>query len=235
MSEITMVPVTPFAIEKKAFKAGANFIGDTLSEGAKRYCYNILYRNECDPADNAHRFTLMPENAVFISIDSQLTTAGIGVDVLNADPEQLLAMLPDSMKKDIWGAWYNVDCSKRPLIRLYSENVSKMVNGAVVKVHSAGEPMRKKVNGVDTNEYALIETLPVWGFLKKNPEGKPFWLKGNDPMARIDREINQGRMAYADTLIKPSVDPGLDSGEQVSTQSEEPKPKKEVVEAPPLE
>lgn len=236
MSEITMVPVTPFAIEKKAFKAGANFIGDSLSEGAKRYCYNILYSNDCDPADNAHRFTLMPENATFISIDNQLTTAGIGVDVLNADPEQLRKMLPDSMKKDIWGAWYNVDCSKRPIVRLYTENVSRLVNGKVEKVHSVGEPMRKKgPNNTETNEYAVIETLPVWGFLKKTPEGKPFWLKGNDPLTRIDREINQGRMAYLDTFIKPSTDPGLDSGEPEQKELEQKEPQKETVEAPGLD
>ena len=238
MSEITMVPVTPCGIEKKAFKAGSNFIGDTLIEGAKRYCYNILYRNECDPADNVHRFTLMPENATFITIDNQLTTAGVDVSVLNADPTQLLEMLPDSMKKDIWGAWYNVDCSKRPLVRLYTDNVSKLVDGHVQKVHSAGEPMRKKgPKGVETNEFAVIETLPVWGFIKKNPEGKPFWLKGNDPMARIDREINQGRMAYLDTLITVTDDPGLDSGEPAA-EKPEPKPeapKEEVVEAPDLD
>lgn len=237
MSEITMVPVTPCGIEKKAFKAGSNFIGDTISEGAKRYCYNILYRNECDPADNVHRFTLMPENATFITIDAQLTTAGVDVSVLNTDPTQLLEMLPDSMKKDIWGAWYNVDCSKRPLVRLYTDNVSKLVNGQVQKVHSAGEPMHKKGPKGETNELAVIETLPVWGFLKKNPEGKAFWLKGNDPMTRIDREINQGRMAYLDTLIAVTPDPGLDSGEPGAekTESKKEAPKKEVIEAPDLE
>lgn len=237
MSEITMVPVTPCGIEKKAFKAGANFIGDAMGEGAKRYCYNILYRNECDPADNVHRFTLMPENATFITIDTQLTAAGVDVSVLNTDPTQLLEMLPDSMKKDIWGAWYNVDCSKRPLVRLYTDNVSKLVNGKVERVHAAGEPMHKKGPKGETKEFAVIETLPVWGFIKKNPEGKPFWLKGNDPMARIDREINQGRMAYLDTLIAVTEDHGLDSGEPDATEKVEPKsePKPEVIEAPDLD
>ena len=239
MSEITMVPVTPFGIEKKAFKAGATFIGDSAPSGA-RYCYNILYRNECDPADNVHRFNLMPENPTFIEIENAIKAASIDIELIAADKEMLLSLLPDSMKNDIWGAWAMIDVSKRPLVRLYTDNVSKIVDGKVVKVHGVGEPMRKKgPDGKELKEFAVIDTLPVWGFLKKNMEGVAFWLKGNDPMARIDREINQGRMAYLDTLIKPGVDPkGLDTeepgeGEVKLTVEGEKKP--ETVEMPPLE
>lgn len=235
-----MVPVTPFGIEKKTFKEGASFIG--AEQPTKRYSYNILYRNECDPADNVHRFTLMPENPTFIVIDKALESAGM--DVKDLEETDVLTMLPESMKKDIWGAWVNIDVSKRPLVRLYTDNVSKIEAGKVVPVHKAGEPMHKKgPKGEELAEYAVISTLPVWGFLKKNMEGTPFWLKGNDPMARIDREINQGRMAYLDTLVKPTADPkGLEAGEIESPKSPEPEPKPEsakrapeVVEAPPLE
>lgn len=240
--EITMVPVTPFGIEKKTFKDGARFLGEVRPDAnAKRYSYNILYRNECDPADNVHRFTLMPENPTFIVIDKTLEESGM--DVKDLEETDVLSMLPESMKKDIWGAWVNIDVSKRPLVRLYTDNVSTIKDGKVVPVHKAGEPMRKKgPKGEELPEYAAISTLPVWGFLKKNMEGTPFWLKGNDPMARIDREINQGRMAYLDTLVKPTTDPkGLEAGEIEAPKGPEPEPEPEsterapeVVEAPPL-
>lgn len=239
MEKITMVPVTPFGIEKRVFREGANFIGS--EQPTKRYSYNILYRNECDPADNVHRFTLMPENPTFIVIDAKLGEAGM--DVKDLEESDVLSMLPESMKKDIWGAWVNIDVSKRPLVRLYTDNVSKIEGGKVVPVHKAGEPMHKKgPNGEELPEYAVISTLPVWGFLKKNMEGIAFWLKGNDPMARIDREINQGRMAYLDTLVQPTTDPkGLEAGEIENPKEHEPEPAPEspkrapeVVDAPPL-
>lgn len=234
-----MVPVTPFGIEKRVFREGASFIGS--EQPTKRYSYNILYRNECDPADNVHRFTLMPENPTFIVIDAKLEEAGM--DVKDLEESDVLSMLPESMKKDIWGAWVNIDVSKRPLVRLYTDNVSKIEGGKVVPVHKAGEPMHKKgPKGEELPEYAVISTLPVWGFLKKNMEGTAFWLKGNDPMARIDREINQGRMAYLDTLVQPTTDPkGLEAGEIENPKEPEPEPAPEspkrapeVVDAPPL-
>jgi hypothetical protein len=90
-----------------------------------------------------------------------------------------------------------------------------VVNGVPEVKHKIGEPMHKTADGKETKEYAAITQMPVWGFLKKNLEGQFFWLKGYDPMTRIDREINQGRMVYLDTLIgEVHDDKGLDTGSE---------------------
>jgi hypothetical protein len=214
-----VVPVRPIKIEKVAFRENGMYIDNGNGRG-KTYSYNVLFANDMDPADGVHRFPLMPENPTFITIDDQITLAGIEIGDVPA--EKQLEMLPKNLKEDIFGAWINVDLSKRPVCRLYTSNVVKLENGAPKIVHKAGDAiMQKDANGKDTNKPAIITALPVWGFLRKNQEGAYFWLKGYDPMTRVDREINQGRMTYVDLI---SDEKGLDTGTE--SESDETKPEK---------
>ena len=176
------------------------FVGTERGEG-NNYSINVLYENTFDPADSTHKFALMPENPTFKKIVKELKE-GTNIDELEDD---LDTILPDSLK-DMYGAWVIVDMSKRPLVRLYTDNVYKMETVEGVKkpkiVHKAGTPIHKQdpKTHEDTEELAIITQLPVWGFLRKREDGTPIWLKGNDPMVRIEREINQGRLAYVDLI-----------------------------------
>ena len=213
-----VVPVRAIGIEKVTFRDNARYI-ETGAE-RKTYSYNVLYANEYDPADGVHKFPLMPENPNFIIIDTKLTSAD--VDLKEIPLNKQIEMLPENMVEGMFGAWINVDLSKRPVVRLYTSNVVQLKNGRPETIHKAGEPMRIQKNGKDTDEYAVITQMPVWGFLLKNAEGQLFWLKGYDPMTRIDREINQGRMVYFDTLVSEvHDDKGLDSGEHEEEKGEE--------------
>ena len=195
-----IVCVKPFGLEKKTFRENGMFVGTERGEG-NNYSINVLYENTFDPADSTHKFALMPENPTFKKIVKELKE-GTNIDELEDD---LDTILPESLK-DMYGAWVIVDMSKRPLVRLYTDNVYKMETVEGVKkpkiVHKAGTPIHKQdpKTHEDTEELAIITQLPVWGFLRKREDGTPIWLKGNDPMVRIEREINQGRLAYVDLL-----------------------------------
>ena len=195
-----IVRVKPFGLEKKTFRENGMFIGSERTEG-NNYSINVLYENTFDPADSTHKFALMPENPTFKKIVKELKE-GTNIDELEED---LDTILPESLK-DMYGAWIIVDMSKRPLVRLYTDNVYKMETVEGVKkpkiIHKAGTPIHKQdpKTHEDTDELAIITQLPVWGFLRKREDGTPIWLKGNDPMVRIEREINQGRLAYVDLL-----------------------------------
>lgn len=204
-----VVPVKAIKIEKVSFREGGMYLADA-GENRKKYSYNVLFANELDPADGVHRFPLMPENPTFILIDDALSKAGVTLDDIPA--EQHLEMLPKNLLEGMFGAWVNVDLSKRPVCRLYTTNVVKLVNGQPQIIHKAGDPMKKKgPNNTELDEFAVITQMPVWGFLRKNLEGNYFWLKGYDPTTRLDREINQGRMTYFDLLsTEVHDDKGLD-------------------------
>ena len=204
-----IVPVKAYGLEKKAFRDGASFIGSSREEGAKTYSINILYENLVDPADNAHKFAVLPENPQFAKISKYVDEAGIE---LNEFP---LDKLSDSLK-DMYGAWVIVDLSKTPVCRVYSENVSKLEGGQVVTVHKAGDLMHKKdpKTGKDTDELAIMTQVPVWGFCRKAPNGNWVWLKDNDPMVRIQREINQGRLRYVELEKEFAVSDGPGTGEE---------------------
>lgn len=195
-----IVRVKPFGLEKKTFRENGMFVGTERGEG-NNYSINVLYENTFDPADSTHKFALMPENPTFKKIVKELKE-GTNIDELEED---LDTILPESLK-DMYGAWVIVDMSKRPLVRLYTDNVYKMVEEDGKKkpkiVHKAGTPIHKQdpKTHEDLEELAIITRLPVWGFLRKREDGTPIWLKGNDPMVRIEREINQGRLAYVDLL-----------------------------------
>lgn len=223
-----IVPVKAYGLEKKAFKDGASFIGSSRGEGAKTYSINILYENTVDPADNAHKFALLPDNPQFAKISKFVEDAGIE---LNEFP---LEKLSDSLK-DMYGAWIVVDLSKTPVCRVYSENVSKLENGQVVTVHKAGELMHKKdpKTGKDTDELAIMTQVPVWGFCRKAPNGNWVWLKDNDPMVRIQREINQGRLQYVnlETEFKVNDGPNVENKHTETEQKTDEAPKM-VGEAP---
>lgn len=225
-----VVPVRPIGIEKVAFRADARYIDTGIADDKrKKYSFNVLYANDLDPADNVHKFPLMPENPTFVVIDSKLKLAD--VDLKEIPLEKQLEWLPDSMKTDIFGAYFNVDLSKRPVVRLYSNNVVQMIDGKLVTVHKIGDPMHKIVEGKESKELASITQMPVWGFLKKNLQDAYFWLKGYDPATRLDREINQGRMAYLDTLISEvHDDKGIDN-----TDEPEEKGGEELPSAPPID
>jgi hypothetical protein len=212
-----IVPVKPYGLEKKAFRDGASFIGSSRGEGAKTYSINILYENTVDPADNVHKFALLPDNPQFAKISKFVEDASIE---LNEFP---LEKLSDSLK-DMYGAWIVVDLSKTPVCRVYSENVSKLENGTVVTVHKAGELMHKKdpKTGKDTDELAIMTQIPVWGFCRKAPNGNWVWLKDNDPMVRIQREINQGRLQYANLDTEFKVNDGPDTDEAPKVVGEAP-------------
>ena len=195
-----IVPVKPFGLEKKTFRENGMFIGSERGEG-NNYSINVLYENTFDPADSTHKFALMPENPTFKKIVKELKE-GTNLEELEDD---LNTILPESLK-DMYGAWVIVDMSKRPLVRLYTDNVYTMetVDGTKKPkiVHKAGTPIHKQdpKTHKDLEELAIITQLPVWGFLRKREDGTPIWLKGNDPMVRIEREINQGRLAYVDLV-----------------------------------
>ena len=195
-----IVRVKPFGLEKKTFRENGMFVGTERGEG-NNYSINVLYENTFDPADSTHKFALMPENPTFKKIVKELKE-GTNIDELEED---LDTILPESLK-DMYGAWVIVDMNKRPLVRLYTDNVYKMAEEDGKKkpkiVHKAGTPIHKQdpKTHEDTEELAIITQLPVWGFLRKREDGTPIWLKGNDPMVRIEREINQGRLAYVDLL-----------------------------------
>ncbi|MEE3413879.1 MAG: hypothetical protein VZR53_00725 [Prevotella sp.] len=213
-----IVPVKAYGLEKKAFRDGASFIGSSREEGAKTYSINILYENMVDPADNAHKFAVLPENPQFAKISKYVDDAGIE---LNEFP---LEKLSDSLK-DMYGAWVVVDLSKTPVCRVYSENVSKLQDGQVVTVHKAGDLMHKKdpKTGKDTDELAIMTQVPVWGFCRKAPNGNWVWLKDNDPMVRIQREINQGRLRYVELEKDFTVNDGPGTGEEKKPAEEAPK------------
>lgn len=216
-----VVPVRPIKVEKVAFRENGMYIEQAGGGRGKTYSYNVLFANDMDPADGVHRFPLMPENPTFIVIDDAITLAGIELSDIPA--EKQIELLPKNLKEDIYGAWINVDLSKRPVCRLYTSNVVKLVEGKPEIVHKAGDPiMQKDTNGKDTKNPAVITQLPVWGFLRKNQEGAYFWLKGYDPMTRVDREINQGRMTYIDMVIDEK---GLDTGDDNTESKEDEKPK----------
>ena len=202
-----IVPVKAYGLEKKTFKEGALFIGSSRGENAKSYSINVLYENLVDPADGVHKFALLPENPQFAKITTFIENAGIELKEFPLDK------LSDALK-DMYGAWVIVDLSKTPVCRVYSENVSKLEGGHVVTVHKAGELMHKKdpKTGRDTEELAIITQLPVWGFCRKAPNGNWVWLKDNDPMVRIQREINQGRLAYVNTEKEFKIADTADAG-----------------------
>lgn len=230
-----IVRVTPFGLEKKSFRENGMFIG-TRDEKAS-FSLNVLYENTFDPADGTHKFALMPENPTFKKIMKELKE-GAEIDELEDD---LMNILPESLK-DMYGAWVIVDMSKRPVVRLYTENVYKMVTDQATgtkkpeMVHKAGTPIKKKdpKTGQDLDEYAIITQLPVWGFLRKREDGTPIWLKGNDPMVRIEREINQGRMAYVDVISDFKI---ADSPAAEASHAEEAPAKADAVleDAPPVD
>lgn len=213
-----IVPVKAYGLEKKAFRDGASFIGSSREEGAKTYSINILYENMVDPADNAHKFAVLPDNPQFAKISKYVDDAGIE---LNEFP---LEKLSDSLK-DMYGAWIVVDLSKTPVCRVYSENVSKVEDGKVVTVHKAGELVHKKdpKTGKDTDDLAIMTQVPVWGFCRKAPNGNWVWLKDNDPMVRIQREINQGRLQYVNLETEFRVSDGPGTGEEKKPAEEAPK------------
>ena len=83
--------------------------------------------------------------------------------------------------------------------------------------------------GKDTEELAIITQLPVWGFCRKAPNGNWVWLKDNDPIVRIQREINQGRLAYVNTekefRIADTEDAGSTEAEAAATEETHSAPK----------
>jgi hypothetical protein len=195
-----VVPVQLFGIEKKSFREGGLFIGN--AEGRSTYSINLLYENTVDPADNVHKFGLLPENPNFIKIKNALDN-----ELIDDIKDYPLKDLSESLH-DMYGAWVIVDMTDTPVCRVYSENVCKMVDGKPTVVHKAGDLMHKKdpATGEDSNELAVITQLPVWGFCRKAPNGNWIWLKGNDPMTRVQREINQGRLRYIETKKEPEVE-----------------------------
>ena len=225
-----IVPVKAYGLEKKAFKDGASFIGSSRGEGAKTFSINILYENLVDPADNAHKFALLPDNPQFAKINKYIEAAGVELGEFPLDK------LSDSLK-DMYGAWVIVDLSKTPVCRVYSENVSKLQDGKVVAVHKAGDLMHKKdpKTGKDSDELAIMTQVPVWGFCRKAPNGNWVWLKDNDPMVRIQREINQGRLRYVDleTEFKVTDGPNVENKPTETEQKTDETPKV-VGEAPEI-
>ena len=217
-----IVPVKLFGIEKKTWSESAAFIGD---QQRATFSINLLYENEVDPADNTHKFGLLPENPNFIKIKKALDDDNI--DNVSEFP---LEKLSESLH-DMYGAWILVDMSKTPVCRVYSENVCKLVAGKVVTIHKAGDLMHKKdpATGEDSAELAIMTQVPVWGFCRKAPNGNWIWLKGNDPVARIQREINQGRLRYVE-VEKPAEE--VKHEEQVQENAPAERPAVPVGEAP---
>ena len=212
-----IVPVKLFGIEKKAWNESAAFIG--ASENRATYSINLLYENTVDPADNAHKFGLLPENPNFIKIKNALDA-----DDIDDIKDYPLEKLSDSLH-DMYGGWIMVDMSENPVCRVYSENVSKIEDGKVVVVHKAGDLMHKKdpATGKDSDELAS----KLLGFCRKAPNGNWIWLKGNDPLARIQRDVNQGRLRYVKDFLE---------SKNVETKTEETSSTKEeeVIKAPDI-
>lgn len=195
-----VVKVNLVGIEKKKHRDDAMFIGS--NEGRKTYSYNLLYENTADPKDSVHRLTLQPDNANFIKIDKELKDVSID-DLTMEDFKRILS--PALL--DMYGAWVVVDMSATPVCRVYTENVSKLVNGEPKTVHEKGSFIHKTdVNGKETDELAIITQLPVWGFLREMKPGAWAWLKGEDPKLKIDRQIQQGRMKYVSIDKETTVD-----------------------------
>ena len=221
-----IVPVVPFALEKKAFRADAMFTGTNADERGT-FSINVLYENTFDPSDNTHRFALMPDNPMFKKIKDACDQAQIEIE------EYPIKNLSDSLK-DMYGAWVVVDMSKTPVCRVYTENVSRIVNGKVEVVHKAGDPIHKTdpKTKQDLPELAIMTQVPVWGFCRKTPLGNWVWLKDNDPVVRIQREINQGRMIYVPVEKEFKIADGPEAEAPDEKPEGEAKPKLE--DAPPL-
>lgn len=189
---LKIVPVELFGLEKKEFRADRMYLESAADQAT--FSINVLYENTFDPSDGTHRFALLPDNPNFIKIKKILDDTGIDIGDFPIDK------LSDSLK-DMYGAWINVDMSKTPVCRVYTENVVKLVNGKPTVIHKAGDPIHKTdpKTKEDLPELAIMTQVPVWGFLRKSPvTGEWVWMKDNDPMVRIQREINQGRMIYVD-------------------------------------
>ena len=185
-----IVPVELFGLEKKDFRGDRMFIGGQQDQAS--YSINVLYENTFDPSDGTHRFALLPDNPNFLKIKKVLEDTGI--ELKDFPIEKLSESL-----RDMYGAWVIVDMSKTPVCRVYTENVSKLgPDGKPVLVHKAGDPIHKvdPKTKQDLPELAIMTQVPVWGFCRKSPTGQWVWMKDNDPMVRIQREINQGRMIY---------------------------------------
>lgn len=186
-----IVPVKLFGLETKQFRADGAFIGSQTDQ--PRFSINVLYENEFDPSDGTHRFALLPDNPNFLKIKKACDDSNMDIE------DYPLDKLSPSLH-DMWGAWIIVDMSKTPVCRVYTENVSKLVDGKPTLVHKAGEPIHKvdPKTKKDLPELAIMTQVPVWGFCRKTTDGRWVWMKDNDPMIRIQREINQGRMIYVD-------------------------------------
>lgn len=202
-----IVPVKLFGLEKKSFRADRSFIGSADSQPT--FSINVLYENEFDPSDNTHRFALLPDNPNFLKIQKACEETGIDIE------DYPLDKLSDSLH-DMWGAWVIVDMSKTPVCRVYTENVSRLVDGKPVIVHKAGTPMHKvdPKTKKDLPDLAIMTQIPVWGFCRKTTDGRWVWMKGNDPSVRIEREINQGRLIYVDVDKDYSIKDGPGSEEE---------------------
>lgn len=213
-----IVPVVAFALEKKAFRADAMFTGTNADERGT-FSINVLYENTFDPSDNTHRFALMPDNPMFKKIKDACDQAQIEIE------DYPIKNLSESLK-DMYGAWVIVDMSKTPVCRVYTENVSRIVGGKVEVVHRAGEPIRKTdpKTRQETEELAIMTQVPVWGFCRKTPLGNWVWLKDNDPIMRIQREINQGRMIYVDLEKDFSIKDGPNAEKSAEDATGEQKP-----------
>lgn len=221
-----IVPVELFGLEKKEFRSDRMYIGS--AEGQATYSINVLYENTFDPSDGTHRFALLPDNPNFLKIKKILDDTGIELSDFPMDK------LSKSLR-DMYGAWVIVDMSKTPVCRVYTENVSKMVDGKPVLVHKAGEPIHKvdPKTKQDLPELAIMTQVPVWGFCRKSPNGQWVWMKDNDPMIRIQREINQGRMVYVDVEKNFAIADGPDTdpkpaGETAEESKPAEEPKREI-------
>lgn len=229
-----VVRVHLIGVEKKVFRGNSLFLG---SDAQKRssYGYNLLYENAFDPLDSVHKMPVMPENPNFLKLERLVKDE---VDLEQDFEEQVLPALSDSLK-DMWGAYVVVDLSKTPVCRVYTENMSKVVDGKVVTVHKVGDFVHKKDPRTkeDTDELAILTQVPVWGFLRKTDDGRPIWLKDNDPLVRIQREINQGRLAYVNQVSDFSIKDAPDDAPDVEkTEGGESSPKsaKDLDDAPDL-
>lgn len=194
------IPVELFGLEKKPFRSNALFIGNSAQA---TFSINVLYENTFDPSDNTHRFALLPDNPHYKKIVKWAEETG--EDEENYPLEELSSSL-----HDMWGMWYIVDMSKTPVCRVYTENVCKLVDGKAQIVHHAGDFIHKTdpKTKEDLPDLAIMTQVPVWGFCRKTTDGRWVWMKDNDPMVRIEREINQGRMAYVNLEKDYSIKDG---------------------------
>ena len=222
-----IVPVELFGLEKKSFRADRMFIGND-AEGQATYSINVLYENTFDPSDGTHRFALLPDNPNFLKIKKTLDATGIDISDFPLDK------LSESLR-DMYGAWVIVDMSKTPVCRVYTENVSRLVDGKPTLIHKAGDPIHKvdPKTKQDLPELAIMTQVPVWGFCRKAPNGQWVWMKDNDPMIRIQREINQGRMIYVDLEKDYAIKDGPNANEAADKAEEAPAERQPVTDAPP--